>query len=51
MQTKESHEMKIQIQGDVSTFTNLSDALCGVDFVFEAIIDNLDVKQWLYESE
>eukprot|EP00111_Clytia_hemisphaerica_P016180 TCONS_00047889-protein len=36
--------------GDVETFETLQEALIDVDFVFEAIVDRLDVKQWLYEK-
>ena len=39
------------LQGDVETFETLQEALIDVDFVFEAIVDRLDVKQWLYESK
>ena len=39
------------LQGDVETFDTLQEALIDVDFVFEAIVDRLDVKQWLYESK
>lgn len=35
---------------DVTAFSNLAEAVKNVDFIFEAIIDNLEIKQWLYES-
>ena len=39
------------VQGDVELFKSLPDALYGVDFVFEAVVDSLDVKQSLFESK
>lgn len=38
-------------KGDVELYKSLPDAVHGVDFVFEAVVDNLDVKRSLFESK
>lgn len=36
--------------GTVTTCSVLHDAVSGVDFIFEAVVENADVKRWLFQK-
>ena len=39
------------MQGDVHYFFSLPDALSNVDYVFEAAVENLELKQSLFKGQ